>query len=132
MNTSIEQPLTTDSVAAWKNAVEKLIATNELESLVRNAPDFVQQHKPSTLELDDGRLFIRVWKQGHGILGGSRSAFAFIAKQDGQSKAMGTYKRGDIFKPATWKAPAKHARGNLFDAHQGLEFVGPYGMAYLR
>lgn len=35
-------------------------------------------------------------------------------------------KTGDIFKPASWKSPAKHARGNLFSEHGGFEAV--YGV----
>ena len=39
---------------------------------------------------------------------------------------------GEIFKPASFKAPAKHARGNVFDADNGLATMGPYGAGYLR
>lgn len=39
---------------------------------------------------------------------------------------------GNILKPAGWKAPAKHARGNIFDDTKGLGQVGLYGPAYLR
>jgi hypothetical protein len=39
---------------------------------------------------------------------------------------------GDVLKPASWKAPAKHARGNIFDAKNGLASMGPHGPAYLR
>ncbi len=39
---------------------------------------------------------------------------------------------GDVLKPAGWKAPAKHARGNIFDEHNGLGSMGPYGPQYLR
>jgi len=38
---------------------------------------------------------------------------------------------GDVLKPASWKAPAKHARGNLFDEHKGLSRVSAQGPAYL-
>lgn len=41
-------------------------------------------------------------------------------------------KNGDILKPASWKAPAKHARGNIFDDENGLASMGEYGPAYLR
>ena len=51
----------------------------------------------------------------------SRSVFAFI-----------DLATGDILKPASWKAPAKHARGNLFDESGGLKNVDSYGPAYLR
>lgn len=39
---------------------------------------------------------------------------------------------GDVLKAAGWKAPAKHARGNIFNADNGLGCMGPYGAAYLR
>ena len=39
---------------------------------------------------------------------------------------------GDVLKPASWKAPAKHSRGNIFDAQNGLGSMGPHGPAYLR
>lgn len=42
------------------------------------------------------------------------------------------YKTGDVLKPSGWKAPAKHARGNIFDEANGLAACGPYGPAYLR
>ncbi len=42
------------------------------------------------------------------------------------------YETGDVFKPASWGSPAKHARGNIFDEHHGLGRMGPYGPEYLR
>ena len=39
---------------------------------------------------------------------------------------------GDVLKAASWKAPAKHARGNIFDDSNGLKFMSAYGAAYLR
>ena len=49
--------------------------------------------------------------------GSSKSAFAFIDKST-----------GDIFKPASWKVPAKHARGNLFDGLKGLGSISQHGI----
>lgn len=37
---------------------------------------------------------------------------------------------GDILKPASYKVPAKGSRGSLFDEHNGLRRMGPYGPAY--
>jgi hypothetical protein len=40
---------------------------------------------------------------------------------------------GNIYKAATWKAPAKHIRGSVF--HEDCSWgrgLGPYGAAYLR
>lgn len=39
---------------------------------------------------------------------------------------------GDVLKAAGYKAPAKHARGNIYDEKNGLGSMGPYGPAYLR
>lgn len=50
----------------------------------------------------------------------SRSAWAFIDKET-----------GDVFKPATWKTPAKHARANIFKPNT-WSTVSAYGPAYLR
>ena len=36
---------------------------------------------------------------------------------------------GDIYKPASWRAPAKHARGNIFT---NRNCCGKFGIAYLR
>ena|SRR4030065_2688763 len=39
---------------------------------------------------------------------------------------------GDIFKAASFNAPAKGARGNINDEFGGLKGVTPYGPKYLR
>jgi len=52
--------------------------------------------------------------------------------RDGAAHAFIDRTNGDVLKPATWKAPAKHARGNIFDASNGLAKMGEYGPAYLR
>lgn len=40
---------------------------------------------------------------------------------------------GDIYKAASWNAPAKHARGNIFDDGFGIgTAVNEYGAAYLK
>jgi hypothetical protein len=61
-----------------------------------------------------------------------RSAYAFVALQDGQTKTLGVIKAGDIHKPATWKAPAKHKRGNVFLPDFGSPFTATGHIAYLK
>ena len=39
---------------------------------------------------------------------------------------------GDILMAASWKAPAKHARGNVFDADNGMGATTIYGANYLK
>jgi hypothetical protein len=52
--------------------------------------------------------------------------------RDGSAHAFVDIATGDVLKPASWAAPAKHARGNIFDEHNGLGSMGPYGPAYLK
>lgn len=60
-----------------------------------------------------------------------QSIFAFIARCDFQTKTLGYIKTGDIHKPASYQAPAKHARGNIFQENFN-NCVGPIGIVYLR
>lgn len=72
------------------------------------------------LHTTEGGRFITVWRRDTPAVG-KGSSHAFIDKTT-----------GDILKPATWRAPAKHARGNLFDDRGGLGQMGVYGPAYLK
>lgn len=63
-----------------------------------------------------GRRYWRVVKESLG----QRSAYCFVDRTN-----------GDILKAATWKAPAKHARGNVLDDNP-LDAVTEYGAKYLR
>lgn len=70
----------------------------------------------TTLSLEWGRRYVKV-VAAYGV---QRSVWAFLDQTN-----------GDVLKPSGWNAPAKHARGNLFDETGGLGRVGPYGPAYL-
>ncbi len=59
------------------------------------------------------------------------SVYAFIALQDGQTKALGNIKAGDIHKAASFKAPAKRARGSVF-AEDFNKCATEFGIVYLR
>ena len=56
----------------------------------------------------------------------------FVVLEDNTTRTLGELKKGDIMKPASWKAPAKHARGNIFAPDNGLGCVNHYGPEYLR
>ena len=77
------------------------------------------------------------------IVGGRRYikvvAKSYIMSQEGEYRENGCSVwafidaiNGDIRKPASWKAPAKHARGNLFDESKGQSWMTAYGPQYLR
>lgn len=75
------------------------------------------KHLRDELEVEDGNRYIRVWKKGTA----QRSAWAFIDKTN-----------LDVLRPATWKAPAKGARGNLTDSSGGMSRIQWTGPMYLR
>ena len=64
-----------------------------------------------------GQKFIKI-TNGNGVK-------AFIVKEDN-----GKFKRGDILKPASWRAPAKNsARGNVLEGGYAIQWTVPL---YLR
>ena len=74
------------------------------------------------MEIKKGKRYIKINRKN--VSGSGLSVFAFIDAKKGN-----TY--GDILKPASWRAPAKHARGNVFDGNHGISSVGVFGPAYL-
>jgi len=66
------------------------------------------------------------------IVQGNSSAYCFVAKGNFTTKGLGTVFNGDLLKPASWKVPAKHARGNLYDEASWDKAFGKYGMHYLK
>jgi len=67
----------------------------------------------------------------HKIANGD-SVYCFIAIGDSNTKSLGYIKMGDLLKPASWKTPAKHARGNIFDKASWENAFNQYGMNYLK
>ena len=83
-----------------------------------------------------GRKFLALDRSELGRYNGemkwtTTSVHCFIATEDGHSKYMGHYKAGDVLKPASYKKPARHARGNIFDANNGLAAMSWTGPAYI-
>jgi hypothetical protein len=72
------------------------------------------------IKVELGKKFIRIWQDG--------SCWGFISRVDGDLKGA-PIKKGDLLKPATYKAPAKHARGNIID---GTAKYGVYGPDYIK
>lgn len=65
------------------------------------------------ISMTKGKKYIKILRD--------TSAYAFIS-----------YENGDIFKAASWKAPAKHPRGNIFAEDKGMGCVELYGIHSLR
>lgn len=88
-----------------------LEALDKLKSSMNFPPVHVATH---------GAKYIRILeKRSANDEGGS--AYAFLDAE------------GNIYKPASWKAPAKHIRGSIFDENYSIgKAFGRYGVAYLR
>lgn len=109
---------------------DKTAALARLDAWLQAAQNMINTHygtkfprlNASSLEMSDGRRYIRIDRidLDHNQTP-SRSIHVFIDK-----------KTGDILKAAGYKAPAKHARGNIFDASNGMSEMTPYGANYLR
>ena len=71
----------------------------------------------SVITAEPGRKYIKLVVSRYG----SRSVYCFLDRS------------GNVYKAASWKAPAKHVRGSLFEPNYSLgKALGHYGAAYLR
>jgi len=50
------------------------------------------------------------------------SVWGFVSMKDNPKKGE---LMGDLLKPASWNAPAKHSRGNIFKGTDEWEYYGP-------
>ena len=75
------------------------------------------KNKDMVLSLVAGSKFVKVVNEN--------SVWGFVAKKDGVHKGL-PMKAGDVLKAASWKAAAKHTRGNIFDKNQDyFRWTGP-------
>lgn len=84
------------------------------EKIVNHAP-----HNSLRVEVSTGKRYVKLIRVDD--RSNDRSVYAFVDTTN-----------GNVLMPASWRAPAKHARGNIFNEDNGLGCAGPYGIAYLR
>ena len=113
-NTTKTQKTTTKNGLSFDEAMNKLLFE------IQHSYDIWggNMNKVLDLKLKVGRKFIKV-VEGNRVWG-------FVAKVDGTHKGVPMLK-GDILKAATWRAPAKHWRGSIFDSemHKSFSWTGP-------
>ena len=76
-------------------------------------------YKPDGMDLSvkPGRKFDKIIMDN--------SVWGFVAKKDGVLKGI-PYFVGDVFKAASWRGPAKHVRGSIFDTNTDwFAWTGP-------
>lgn len=99
---------------------QKIITEND-ERMFDNSPDHAaaEFNFGTKLEIDPkGRKYVRIVRT-YNYAG--RSVHCFVDKTN-----------GNVLKGASWKAPAKGARGNIYNEDKGLGRMGPYGPGYNR
>jgi hypothetical protein len=103
-----------------KSESEKVALNDFIESLSDRLNDdrsYKNRSELISLSAEPGRKYIRIVEESYG----SRSVYCFLDYD------------GNIYKSASWKTPAKHVRGSVFDANYSYgKALGPYGASYLR
>ena len=80
-------------------------------------PTRTRKNFEAGLSVKSGRKFDKIIKEN--------SVWGFVAKTDGVLKGI-PYNVGDVFKPASWRGPAKHVRGTIFsDNTNWYQWTGP-------
>ena len=112
-NTTKTEKTTTKNGLSFDEAMDNLLLTIQVAY-----DNWSNNGKTLDLSLKPGRKFIKVVE-------GTR-VWGFVAKVDGTHKGVPMLK-GDILKAATWRAPAKHSRGSIFDSemHKSFSWTGP-------
>jgi hypothetical protein len=99
-----------DEVVAFLNKVISDYNQKYYPSLCKNGPY-------TTITTQVGRKYIKLMSN----TGGQQSVYCFLDM------------KGNIYKAASWSAPAKHVRGSVFDPSFGWgKALNHYGAAYLR
>lgn len=85
---------------------------------------------PDRVELQWGTKWCKVVRHRAGSTSQLGSTYGFVALCDFSNKTLGQVWAGDIHKTASADAPARTARGNIFD-HK-ITCCNAYSIAYLR
>jgi hypothetical protein len=94
---------------------------NRLSVMIRK---HYAEHYPSlaapVITVSWGRRYAKMITTHTGRSGGQQSAYGFVDMTN-----------GSILKAASWKQPAKHARGNIFGHDKGMNCCNIHGIRYL-
>jgi hypothetical protein len=104
----------------------ELALDNLIDRIVEDYSLFTKDFKSDRLDQFHAGLTINEGKKYFKIIKGDTaddqtSVWGFVVKEDGPK-----FKRGDILKPAGWKAPATNkARGNILGDDYQIAWTGP-------
>lgn len=98
---------------------------DEVNEMIEEEWDYTYADAPVVSIDTGGRSYVRLVKGGKGHQNGM---YCFVRKAENAAKGS---RVGDILKAASWKSPADHARGNIFDDNR-MNAVTTYGAVYMR
>tara|TARA_B100000902_G_scaffold359340_1_gene375050 strand:- start:701 stop:1057 length:357 start_codon:yes stop_codon:yes gene_type:complete len=114
---SLETQLFKDSAIDFAEGIGNLIT-----GIKKDYADWMTSE--DMIERFNKGINIRTGKKYTKVICGS-SVWGFIANTDGTHKGI-PHKKGDVFKAAGWAAPAKWARGSIFDTNTNwFSWTGP-------
>ncbi len=99
---------TTMNIKPWLKKV------NELRKVYWDERFTYRDYTP--LKSKEGKKFIKIINES--------SVWGFVAMVDGNLGGV-PYSTGDLLKPASWRSPAKHSRGNIFEGTDSWTYHGP-------
>ena len=108
------------------NNENKVIYDSSISKLLENIKvDYSKfMSNPEMVENFNNGVSVKPGRKFDKVMHGS-SVWGFIAKTDGVLKGI-PYFVGDVFKAASWRAPAKHVRGSIFyDGSDWYQWTGP-------
>ena len=111
----------------FKDALDNLLEGIKLDYYNWTKPSRVEGNllkiKLESIDRFNESLNIKVGRKFDKVIEQNR-VWGFIAKTNGVHKGI-PHKKGDVFKAAGWRAPAKWARGNIFDGGKFYRWTGP-------
>ena len=107
------------------------MTTTQFETWLNNLNEELKEYHTErfeNLEWNDltytkGRKFIKIVDNQQG----TERVWGFVSMIDGTHLDQ-PIKKGDLLMAASWKTPARHSRGNIFDGTEQYGRYGPLGM----
>ena len=98
---------------------------NQIESFLQSLQTYSNEYyanrfgslNPPVYSVTYGSKFARIVSNTH-------TCWGFIALKDGSIQGV-PYLAGDLMKPASWNAPAKHSRGSILNNTAAYDAYGP-------
>ena len=112
---------------SYKESIEKLLKGIKEDyagwGSPQNLEDSQSEIRLRMIDQFNNGIYVKSGKKYDKVITGT-SVWGFIAKEDGLLKGI-PHKKGDVFKAAGWRAPAKWARGSIFSGKKFYAWTGP-------